>query len=180
MVCENANAREISMGILGTAVLGCTASPLPGSRYCGACREYAARRSSGPAQPGNQSVTHIDFGVAPGAAASCREECCDAAQCGECKPEAPAPGLPADPAAGAAAGAAGEELSPDEELSPGEEDVYLVEKLVGHKPLTKSNAPGHSRCLKCAPPPPPPTTTTTHTPIARPRASAHRRGSSAG
>ena len=52
------------MGKLGTAVLGCTATPLPGSRFCAACRDYAAHRSSGPAEPGNQSVAHVDFGVA--------------------------------------------------------------------------------------------------------------------
>ena len=96
MVCENANAREIVMGKLGTAVLGCTATPLPGSRFCAACRDYAAHRSSGPAEPGNQSVAHVDFGVAPGST-PCSEECCDPdpAQCGECsEPEASAPGSP--------------------------------------------------------------------------------------
>lgn len=50
-VCENKAAREIDMGALGTAVLGCTHTPLPGSRFCYHCRPAAANlrtRTRGP------------------------------------------------------------------------------------------------------------------------------------
>jgi hypothetical protein len=41
-VCANKRARVIDLGPLGTAVLGCTHTPLRGSRFCFQCRPSAA------------------------------------------------------------------------------------------------------------------------------------------
>ena len=42
-VCANKFARAFDCGRLGTAVLGCTHSPMMGSKFCTACREAGAR-----------------------------------------------------------------------------------------------------------------------------------------
>ena len=122
--------------------------PLPGSRFCGDCRAYAARRTAGPAQPGNKSVAHIDFDVAP-----CSGHCCTPSEGPLCTECAPAEAAPSEAAPGPDARAAEcEDEEELEELKPGEEDVFLVEKLVKAVALTKQNSTGHSACKQCVPP----------------------------
>ena len=45
-VCKNKLARLVSMGELGTAVLGCTHDPVRGFAYCKVCLESCALRGS--------------------------------------------------------------------------------------------------------------------------------------
>ena len=99
LVCENANARLFDMGIHGKAVLGCTGTPLPGSRFCRKCKAASAQRDAsgdGPAPrpDGNVSRTEVSLGEAR-----------DAHR-----------------------GDAGDVDDAEAKLSPGEEDVYLVER----------------------------------------------------
>lgn len=132
LVCENANARMIDMGALGTAVLGCTGTPLPSSRFCRRCRPFCAQRTPGPRPAGSQGTSTADFGVSP------------CVPCDEGEEEAPSGVLDA-PVAAADAEAAAEAAAP---LQPGEANVHLVEDLVGQRALTKANArKGHARCV---------------------------------
>ena len=131
LVCENTNARLFDMGAHGRAVLGCTGTPLPNSRFCRKCKASSARRDSsgdGPAPrpDGNVSRTEVSLGVAPdtspNGADTSPDTLGDAYTCD------------ADDA--------------DARLAPGEEDVYLVECIKAHRKLTAANVQkSHKRCL---------------------------------
>jgi hypothetical protein len=140
LVCENSNARVVDMGALGKAVLGCTGTPLPGSRFCSRCRPFCAKRTPGPRVAGSQGTSTADFNASPPgsvAFAFAADDSCRCAEVCECAPEADASTAPAAEAA-----------EDDEPLKPGEENVYLVEALVGHRRLTKQNArSGHASCV---------------------------------
>ena len=60
-VCMNKFARAFDCGRLGTAVLGCTRSPVVGSKFCAECREAGAR--SAIELKGAQEVTSIGISV---------------------------------------------------------------------------------------------------------------------
>ena len=143
LVCENANARMVEMGEAGTAVLGCTGTPLPGGRFCKRCRPFCARRTPGPRPAGSQSTSTADFNaLPPGAAAFAfanKPPPCGHAEVCVCPEEAVEAEVQTEAEAGAEA----------EPLQPGEENVHLVEALVDYRPLSKQNArPGHARCIK--------------------------------
>ena len=142
-VCENTNARLVDMGPeIGKAVLGCSGSPLPGSRFCRDCRRFCARAAPGPRPAGSQGTTVVDFDV----------DVVGDAACGSC--EAPGDSAfaftkDATKAAEAAAEQAATEMAEEETLKPGEGNVYLAEALVGHRPMSKRNSGGgHGNCIR--------------------------------
>lgn len=137
LVCKNMCRRQVKTDI-GLAVLGCTGTPLPGSRFCAECRPYASKRA-GPITENAQRSS---------VALSAPEDCSQA----QGSASAGGGSQLADAVGSDGASDAEDELEP---VMPGEENVYLVKQLVPGKHRVWANTaatrranPQHSECIK--------------------------------
>ena len=121
-VCANKFARVVVCGALGSAVLGCTRSPVRGSRFCAVCREAAAVGPDG--LKGSMGTSSAK----------------DMALCTECdEPGSASPPQDEPPAT----------VSADDDVETRERNVYLVAELLDSRACTiKRAGEEHRLCAR--------------------------------
>ena len=158
-VCANKKARVVDLGELGSAVLGCTHTPLPGSRFCFHCRPSAARcqmfcglavedETAPPSRTVGGSIDGQDasagssgIGVGSSGTVESRSSTGEGIsdRTGEGISDKTGGGEGSDNQGIGGGDCANGEGEGEDGVSPSEDQTYLVEKLLGCRPVLKRN-----------------------------------------